>query len=150
MAAAGETNDPLDRIFSSVEKRLRPIRGRSTWSLTTPPTAERRASRGTEFCGPRLSLTAHPPAADRPISGETCAFPRSVAEESGQLSGPRHSSPLQRHSENETRFLGRGSGYKSAAVRLSDLRGDVKAKSETLPAIAHIAAEERLEELGHC
>jgi hypothetical protein len=88
--------------------------------------------------------------ADRPISGETCAFPRSVVEESGQLSGPRHSSPLQRHSENETRFLGRGSGYKSAAVRLSDLRGDVKAKSETLPAIADIAAEERLEELGHC
>ena len=56
---------------------------------------------------------------------------------------------MKRHSKSKTGFVGIGSHRKPAAVRLSDLRGDVKAKSETMAAIADIAAKKWLEEFFH-
>jgi hypothetical protein len=56
--------------------------------VTYHPSNRRTASiRGNGILRPETFANGASARADRPISGETCAFPRSVAEESGQLSG---------------------------------------------------------------
>jgi hypothetical protein len=71
-------------------------------------------------------------------------------QSTSSLNGTTRHPLIQRHRENEPRFIGGGCHVNPSAMRLRDLRGDMQAKTQPLSAVPDVAAEEWLEKPFHC